>query len=506
MSDDAPPESKGDEGLPAWVMTFADLMSLLMCFFVLLLSFSEMDVAKYKQLAGSMKNAFGVQREIKVKDPPKGINVIAREFSPGRPEPTILNVVRQMTTNDISANLDLGKERRPPAPTPKARETPSKEKTIRPESPGKSQADGKKGEKPGQSEGLSESQVAALKAAKQAAAARLDEQMQHEKEAAEGGAAGQQDQKVSAEAEDSLAEKVRAADAAARRRKLEESARLISNALGKEIKAGSVDVETEGQKIIIRVREKASFGSGRAELKEAFRPLLDKVAKIIKGSEGQIVVAGHTDNLPIYTQRFRSNWELSSARAVSVVHEMMLATDIPSNRFLVEGYADTRPMVPNNSAENRAKNRRVEIILLQGEDKEAKDKTIGAEPEKTGTPGQGKVKKVNDGASAGQAAKKAVPARSEAVKKAREPSVSGKANQTSRPAPAGIRIGVDTHSEKPASVVVTPARTGNRQAPVGVRIGGAASTGSAVEPDASQQDVNRDAGKKPSSLGIRIGN
>ncbi len=93
MSDEAPAK-KGDEGLPAWVMTFADLMSLLMCFFVLLLSFSEMDVSKYKEMAGSLKNAFGVQRDIKVREPPKGINVIAREFSPGRPEPTIMNVVR----------------------------------------------------------------------------------------------------------------------------------------------------------------------------------------------------------------------------------------------------------------------------------------------------------------------------------------------------------------------------------------------------------------------------
>ena len=108
------------EGLPGWVMTFADLMSLLMCFFVLLLAFSELDVSKYKEMAGSMKNAFGVQREIKVREPPKGINIIAREFSPGRPEPTTMNVIRQMTTQDMRINIDLGKERRRPAPTPRA--------------------------------------------------------------------------------------------------------------------------------------------------------------------------------------------------------------------------------------------------------------------------------------------------------------------------------------------------------------------------------------------------
>jgi len=148
---------------------------------------------------------------------------------------------------------------------------------------------------------------------------------------------------------------------------------LISNALGREIKEGNIDVETAGKKIIIRVREKASFGSGRADLKGSFRPILAKIAKILKGSEGKIIVAGHTDNIPIYTERFRSNWELSSARAVSVAHEMMRATKIPSNRFLIQGFADTEPMVPNDTPANRAKNRRVEIILQQGDDREGKE-------------------------------------------------------------------------------------------------------------------------------------
>ena len=70
-------EVKCPEGIPAWVMTFADLMSLLLAFFVLLFSFSEIDKQAYKQMAGSMKDAFGVQREIKAKEPPRGNNIIA---------------------------------------------------------------------------------------------------------------------------------------------------------------------------------------------------------------------------------------------------------------------------------------------------------------------------------------------------------------------------------------------------------------------------------------------
>jgi chemotaxis protein MotB len=77
--------------------TFADLMSLLMCFFVLLLSFAEMDVLKFKQIAGSMKFAFGVQNKLEVKDIPKGTSVIAQEFRPGRPDPTPIPIIQQQT-------------------------------------------------------------------------------------------------------------------------------------------------------------------------------------------------------------------------------------------------------------------------------------------------------------------------------------------------------------------------------------------------------------------------
>jgi chemotaxis protein MotB len=84
-------------GLPRWMGTFADLMSLLMCFFILLLAFSEMDVLKFKQIAGSMKFAFGVQNKLEVKDIPKGTSVIAMEFRPGKPDPTPIETIQQQT-------------------------------------------------------------------------------------------------------------------------------------------------------------------------------------------------------------------------------------------------------------------------------------------------------------------------------------------------------------------------------------------------------------------------
>ena len=110
MDDDSPPQDCEECG-GGWLMTFADLMSLLMSFFVLLLSFSEMDVQKYKQVAGSMQSAFGVQREVKADEIPKGTSLVTTEFSPGRPDPdVIINEMRQETTDDTKPSLDFDKE------------------------------------------------------------------------------------------------------------------------------------------------------------------------------------------------------------------------------------------------------------------------------------------------------------------------------------------------------------------------------------------------------------
>ncbi|MFK7828931.1 MAG: flagellar motor protein MotB [Congregibacter sp.] len=100
--DDAPP------GSPAWMATFADLMSLLMCFFVLLLSFSEMDVNKFKQIAGSMSEAFGVQNQMEFDNIPKGTSIIAQEFSPGETTPTPVETVQQVSEDTLDQSLRVG--------------------------------------------------------------------------------------------------------------------------------------------------------------------------------------------------------------------------------------------------------------------------------------------------------------------------------------------------------------------------------------------------------------
>ena len=103
MAEECP---KCDAGLPAWLATFADLMSLLMCFFVLLLSFAEIDAVRFKKMAEAMKDAFGVQREIPATEIVKGTSVIMQEYSPGIPQPTPIEEIRQTTTDLEKENLD----------------------------------------------------------------------------------------------------------------------------------------------------------------------------------------------------------------------------------------------------------------------------------------------------------------------------------------------------------------------------------------------------------------
>jgi chemotaxis protein MotB len=323
--EDAATKKNSDIRAPAWVMTFADLMSLLMCFFVLLLSFSEMDVAKYKQIAGSMARAFGVQNKHKVKEPPKGISIIARDFSAGRPDPTPFHIMEQISSDQFKRHLKMGDKG-----------------TNSTEDKGSRQ--GEKGDK--RSAGI-----------------------------------------LTAPFKDDLFKTLKAREAEAKRKQLERNAKRIRAALRWEIMDGNVEVETQSQKIIIRIREKASFPSGRAELRDEFRPILGRIGEILADAGGKVVVAGHTDNVPIATERYRSNWELSASRAVSVVDALMDMSELGAGRLAIEGHAETQPRVSNDTAENRAKNRRVEIILIQGDDLETDRKLSVIPPVSEGQDG-----------------------------------------------------------------------------------------------------------------------
>lgn len=133
-----------------------------------------------------------------------------------------------------------------------------------------------------------------------------------------------------------------------------------------QIKDGSMQIESLGQQVIIRLNESASFAAESAYLQPKFEPLVLKIASILKDVPGQIKVTGHTDSTPPLSELFRSNWDLSAQRAASVALGMLDEKGMSPNRIVVQGVADTQPLVPNDTEQHRKENRRVEIALTQG--------------------------------------------------------------------------------------------------------------------------------------------
>lgn len=232
--------------VPAWMVTFADLMALMMTFFVLLYSFSSIDENKYKMIVQSMAEGFGAV----------------------------------LSTPNTPSSVSVG----PTSLIPSPRQTSSRS----------------------QSDAQAQQQ------------AQTEELMQE----------------------------------------LEES-------LQSEIAEGIIAVETTGNTVVIRFPEEIAFPPGSDEISDAIDPILIRVADALKESPGTIMVSGHTDDRPIKSAEFSSNWELSTDRAVSVIHRMQNLTDVDARRLTAVGYGDTRPLAPNDTPDNRARNRRVEIAVVR---------------------------------------------------------------------------------------------------------------------------------------------
>lgn len=231
-----PPEADDQEhegGVAAWVLTFADLMSLLMAFFVLLYSMSEVDKAKFDEFGQSMRQALG--------------------------KPVKLNA----DIEDVDPEL---------APTPE----------------------------------------------------QVKEQIA----------------------------------------KTTQDAEELKKLLEPQIADKKVEIEQHGQVIMIRMLQQGVFGSGNSTLQDDFIPVLEKISEKLNIIDGDLIVSGHTDNVPV-TGKYRSNWELSAARAYSVIEVLQTMHGIPENRFVLRGFGSTRPQADNDTAENRALNRRVEIMIDQ---------------------------------------------------------------------------------------------------------------------------------------------
>lgn len=244
------------------MVTYADLMSLLLCFFVLLLSFAEIDAERFRRVADELSKAFGVQRDIEAMQIPMGTSAVMRQFSPATPDRTFVDEVRQRTT-------------------------------------------------------IQQPQLETMRSLLEA----------------------QRQQRVQQVA-DSLEELLRASS-------LE----------------GVAEIEIDQYRVIVRIAEKGTFGSGDANITAEFETLLNNLAGVLAPVESAVSIHGHTDSVPIRTARFRSNWDLSAMRASTVANSLVASQEIAPERLVVQGFADTRPVATNATPEGRAENRRVEIVL-----------------------------------------------------------------------------------------------------------------------------------------------
>jgi chemotaxis protein MotB len=375
-------------GAPAWMATFADMATLLMAFFVLILSFAEFNVPKFKQISGSLKEAFGVQKVVPVVEQPKGTTIIALEFSPN-PTPSISTTLRQDTTELQKPELDL--------------------QTKEDDAPDGSEADKQKDSDFDGAGGEGAEQLEATELAKQLQQA-IDtgevtietlgenvvinfpetqtsaEEMQTMiakalealNEARENAGASESEVLfggIEAELE-KLAASMDAAEqqngegvggsSAEMQEKVQNASRTteeLTVALREQIDQGLVAIEQREDSVFITVGSGGAFPSGTADLTDEARRILDRIALASMSPEGEITVTGHTDDVPISNAQFRDNWDLAAGRAASVVQAIQQTGLIDGDRLSAVSKGEMAPVADNTTAAGREENRRIEIEI-----------------------------------------------------------------------------------------------------------------------------------------------
>lgn len=156
----------------------------------------------------------------------------------------------------------------------------------------------------------------------------------------------------------------------------------LTKELDEEIKQGKLELHMEARGLVLSLREATFFPSGEDTVDSRTYPTLEKIAKMLRDVPNPIRLEGHTDSRPIHTARFRNNWVLSAARAVAMLETLTEHYEIPAHRFAVSGYADTVPIAPNDTPDGMARNRRVDVVILNKEVKTVKsvDSKAGAQP------------------------------------------------------------------------------------------------------------------------------
>ena len=358
------------KGAPAWMATFADMATLLMAFFVLILSFAEFNVPKFKQISGSLKNAFGIQRVIPVVEQPKGTTILSLNFSPS-PSPSVTENVTQQTTLEEKPELDLQTKTKDEDFSEDSKKLAESIKEavargdIEIEVLGKNvivnftptEADQKELPQLLQEtlNAIEKAKAAAGKSNKDVLVGGLEEKLKELSKAAD--QAQQALDKENNEKEEF--------------KKAEEKAELTEDelkvALKQEIGKGLVTVEKKEDKVIVTVGAGGAFPSGTAELTPQARKIMENIAKVNSKGTSNIMVTGHTDNVPlVFGSQYRDNWDLAAARAASVVQSLENSKVISPGRLIATSKGETMPIASNSTSSGRSKNRRIEIEINYG--------------------------------------------------------------------------------------------------------------------------------------------
>ena len=370
-------------GAPAWMATFADMATLLMAFFVLILSFAEFNVPKFKQISGSLKNAFGVQRIVPVVEQPKGTTVLSLNFSPS-PSPSVTKQMTQQTTTIEQPELEQKqKEKDSDGGETDKKETDGGQlesdelaKALK-EAIGRgdvtieslgdkvfvnfnntNEDDNKK-----DTAELIEETLKALEEAR-AASGKAEQEVLFggiEQKLAELAASAKSNDKDNQVSND---EGNGSGSGSAQDQKAKIAEDNLQVALKQEIDKGLVEVERKDGKVFVTVGAGGAFPSGSAELTDEARTIMAKIATTGVGPTSKITVSGHTDNVPLkFGSNFRDNWDLAAARAASVVQEMEKAGTITADRMQAVSFGEAKPIKSNDTSEGRSKNRRIEIEI-----------------------------------------------------------------------------------------------------------------------------------------------
>ena len=368
-------------GAPAWMATFADMATLLMAFFVLILSFAEFNVPKFKQISGSLKNAFGIQRVIPVVEQPKGTTVLSLNFSPS-PAPSVTNNMKQQTTETEQKNLDLKSEidegdsaKSNSKETLEAKEL-SKEiinevsseevkvETVNDKVLVSINTESKSTEEVSK---LIQKTIDAVETARENTGATdtdvliggIDKDIKSMASASIENKS-LKDQVNQLESKNSENEK----NTQEKTKKAEFSEDQLRVALKQEIGKGLAEVQREKDRVIVTVGSAGAFNSGSAKLTKQARAIMKKIATVSAKGAGQVNVSGHTDDVPlIFGGQYRDNWDLAAARASSVVQELSKANTIPSEKLKAISFGETKPLEQNDTPQGREKNRRIEIEI-----------------------------------------------------------------------------------------------------------------------------------------------